>query len=331
MRTWIYVCMAVAVACPAVSLGQSLSQRIEEYKRKQNQSATPIAGDAATGLTRTIESRLGDRIDPVKIENAPAEAAFKWWARTAGIPMLIDWQALTLDGVDQEARVNVDLRHAPAGVVLSILMRQVAPEGVPLMYEVTPHYLEVMTKRQANQRTVVRVYDIGDLLAEIPQFTNAPRMDLASAISSGNSGGDNSSGSSNSSDSNSGSRGRTNFGTQNLFEQQTTTSETATRSRAERGEELADLIRDTVEPDVWIERGGQYSSIRVFGSRLIINAPPYVHRQIGAPVRSSVTGMSSVGAPSMSAASGGATVPTSKGVGGVQSSQATTRVGGVAE
>lgn len=330
MRTWIFACLTVAVACPAVSLGQSLSQRIEEYKRKQNQSSAPV-GDAAASLARTIESRLGDRIDPVKIENAPAEAAFKWWARTAGIPMLIDWQALALDGVDQETRVNVDLRHAPAGVVLSILMRQVAPEGVPLMYETTPHYLEVMTRRQANQRTVVRVYDIGDLLAEIPQFTNAPRMDLGSALGGSNNGGNNSSGNSNSSDSNSGSRGRTNFGTQNLFEQQTTTSETATRTRAERGEELADLIRDTIEPDVWIERGGQYSSIRVFGSRLIINAPPYVHRQIGMPVRSSVTGMTGAGAAPLPPASGAATVPTSKGVGGVQSNHATTRVGGVAE
>ena len=54
-------------------------------------------------------------------------------------------------------------------------------------------------------------------------------------------------------------------------------------TKRERGEALAEAVRETVEPDVWRENGGEYSTLRYRGGMLIVRAPAYVHVQIGRP------------------------------------------------
>jgi hypothetical protein len=48
--------------------------------------------------------------------------------------------------------------------------------------------------------------------------------------------------------------------------------------------DIAQLIRDTIEPDIWLENGGQYGTIRYYDGRLIVSAAPFVQRQIGSSV-----------------------------------------------
>ena len=53
----------------------------------------------------------------------------------------------------------------------------------------------------------------------------------------------------------------------------------------ERGEELAKLIRTTIEPDIWSEGGGPAEcSVTYHDGMLIVRAPQYVQNQIGTPV-----------------------------------------------
>src|SRR4051812_30742130 len=57
--------------------------------------------------------------------------------------------------------------NAPAAQVLSLLMQQASPDQ-DLVYESTPWFMQVMTKTEANRHPVVRIYDVGDLIHEIP-------------------------------------------------------------------------------------------------------------------------------------------------------------------
>ena len=59
--------------------------------------------------------------------------------------------------------------------------------------------------------------------------------------------------------------------------------EVVEKSREEKAEEIADLIRGAVETDLWATNGGEYGSIKYFNGSLIIKAPLYVHNQIGMP------------------------------------------------
>jgi hypothetical protein len=55
------------------------------------------------------------------------------------------------------------------------------------------------------------------------------------------------------------------------------------RTRAERAQDLVDLIMDVIEPDIWRENGGP-ASIRYFNGSLIVTAPRHIHEMIGGPL-----------------------------------------------
>ncbi len=254
--------MAVVLGAVASSgLAQTLQQRIDNLRHSRAQQSVESRMERLN-----IQARLRDLVDPVDIADARLKTALQWYSATTGIPVVIDWRAMELEGVDPEQPITIQMRHVPAGQLLSLMMRMAAPEGVTLMYETSPWYVQIMTKRQADKDLIVRVYEVGDLLMDIPNFTNAPQFDLNEALSNTNSGGSNQGGSSNA----------------GLFGDNEQPSEMGI-TREERGAELAQLIRDTVEPDVWMEHGGN-ATIRYHGNRLVVSAPRYVHAKIGMPV-----------------------------------------------
>lgn len=214
---------------------------------------------------RPIPRRLTDVVDPIKIEHAPARAAFEWWSKTTGIPLLIDWAAMEKEGVDPQTPVSLDLRNIPAGQLLGLIMQQASEE--PLIYETTPWYVRVMTKAQARLHLVTRMYDVGDLLHEPLRIDAPPRMDIATALSQ--SSGSSRGGSSASSSSTTGS----------LFVTGNSQEKTGAESQ-QRCEELMKVIRETVEPEIWSENGGP-ATMHYYRGHLIVRAPLYIQSQIG--------------------------------------------------
>lgn len=263
--------LAITVWCLllAVSTGaQSLQDRIDRVR--QQRAAQSVAQTRAN--QPNLVNRLFDIIDRAIIEEATLRDAFAWWSDNTRIPLVIDWDAMTLDGIDPEQRITLNLRNIPARQLLVILMQNAStntelPES-QLIAQLSPHYLRVMTKRQANREPVTRVYDVRDLLMVIPSFTDAPRMDLNEALSNTNSGG---------SGGGSGSGGGL-FGDDNEDRDREPTP-----TLEERGEQLAQTIRDTIEPALWQANGGEAASIKYLDGRLIVRAPEYVQQRIGIP------------------------------------------------
>jgi len=252
--------LTIILSITSVASAQRLSDRIKDYKDRQRAAeARQAEPDAEREGRRSVVAKLRDVIDPVVVENAPARRAFEWWSQTAQIPLVINWPKLEELGIDPGRRVNLNLRNITAGQLLALLMKQTSLDE-PLLYEVTPWYVEILTKQQANARTVVRIYDIGDLVMDIPDFSESPQFDLSSALDREDIGGGGGGGESEL------------FGDVDRDEKQ---------DRERQTNELVDLIRDTIEPNIWQSRGGRYASIRIFQRRLIVNAPLYVHAQIG--------------------------------------------------
>jgi hypothetical protein len=260
---WIGV---VVLSVAAAASAQSLEQRIENLKRIHR--AQTIADNQTFGDQRTIEFRMRDIINPVVIEDVSAKRVFEWWSLTTGVPLIVNWNALELEGVDPDRAINLHLSNVPAGQLLALIMHMAAPDTT-LLYETSPWYVQVMTRQQALRRTVVRIYSIEDLLMPIPSFVNAPEFDLNQALSNTNSGGSSSA------------QGVAKVST-NIFDKNITNEEPP-KSKEQQGNDLAQLISETIEPDIWQSNGGQYASIKYFNGRLIVNAPLFVHAQIGMP------------------------------------------------
>ena len=253
---------------------QSLSERIAIVKDQRNQAAQPQ--EVVQPQSLQIPQKLSVIIDDVLFDQTPARDVFNWWASRVDVPMVIDWDGMALEGINPEQRITLDLKSVPARILLDVLMRQASPD-VELIYEVTPWYVQVMTKRQANRNPVLRVYDVSDIVMRVPNFSNAPSFDLNEALSNTGSGG-------------SGNSGGGGGGGSGLFtDDNEDDGEDEDSTQAERGESIAELIRETIEPGIWQENGGAYASVRFYDGRLIVNAPMYIHRQIGMPTVSGYT------------------------------------------
>lgn len=250
----------LTLAVSAGAMGQTTQQRIAEVRRNQEiqqfiQEQKASGGRVNTALARAVTDRQFGQL--------PARQAFDWLSTVTDLPIVIHWDRLAEEGVDAEQQVTLPLGPEMTGErALTMLVRQIAIEG-NLLWEPNAWYVEVLTKTQANQRSVVRTYPIGDLLMKAPNFDNAPAFDLSSITQGGSSGGGGGGGGSQT----------------DLFKDSDT--EASSLSKPEQGARLAQIIRDTIEPDIWRANGGQYATITYWNEMLIIRAPAYVHRQIG--------------------------------------------------
>ncbi len=273
----------VAVLVGAIT-GFSSAQTVAPASRSPGSRVDAAVRNTVPATPRRASMRLllGQVVSQVDFQNTTAREAFEWWSQTTNIPLIVHWAVFEQEGVDLDTEMTLRLRNIPAGVLLKLMTQQWSPE-TRFVIEPTPWVVEVMTRQQAIRNTVLRVYDIGGLLHRVPNFNNAPAFDLSSALGNTNSGGGGNSGGSSSG-------GSGLFGDTNRDRERQDVP-----SRAERAEDIAQVIRDTIEPDIWQNNGGQFCSIRYFSGRLIVNAPPFVHRQIGMPSarsgRRSTTGM----------------------------------------
>jgi hypothetical protein len=267
MRSSVFIASLMLLTLTAsVAQAQSLSERIADYRRKQEAREAREGQDAATPDFVPIPQRLAQIVlDPVDIKDMPLRQVVTWFSKATQIPFVVNWDKLEELGVDVQTPITLQLRHVPGEVMLALIAQQGSGELTPLRMDVTPWYVELITRQQALSRVVTRIYPVEDLVMEIPRFTGAPDLDLSSALSSGGPRG--------------GSAGGGASGGGNLFSE--SSREESQRSVEQRGEALAQLIRDTIEPDIWIENGGEHSSCRYSNGKLIVRAPRFVHRQIG--------------------------------------------------
>lgn len=260
---FLFALLGLASFPPAVD-SQTPDRRSTARSGKASQPA------AVPPVQRTPVHRLPALIDRVYVEGASARQALEWWSTTTAIPIVVNWSRLELEGFDSEAQINLRLQRVPAHTVLKLILGQFSPDE-ELIVEPSPWYIEIMTREQALHRSEVRIYDISDLLHFVPNFDDTPSFDLQAALSNTSSGGGGRGGR--------GGRGSNGGG---LFGDSSRQEKREPRiAGAERAEALIQSIRQTIEPEIWQAHGGQYASIRYYHRRLIVNAPPFVHRQIG--------------------------------------------------
>lgn len=235
--------------------GQSLDQRIAHLRQSQARQAA-----AAARVASSSRAALNRTINDVALNEVPAGQALRWVAEVAGFNLILNEQALEQAGVDPDYPITIHLQRIGAGKLLRLITTQMS-QDVPLILEVNPDYVRLLTREQANRNPIVRIYNIADLLIDIPNFDDAPDVSLEQIAS------DNDSGSS------------------DIWEDDSDSQDVVQLSREEKAMRIAELIRQTIHPDVWEANGGLAGRITYFQGNLIIRAPGYVHGQIKLPGR----------------------------------------------
>lgn len=117
--------------------------------------------------------------------------------------------------------------------------------------------IQIGPKERLNRFKRVEIYPIRDLLIDLPDYTDAPTMDLNNLLQQGGTQGGGG-------------------GAQSPFEEQN--NERERRSLEERANELVDILTQLVESEQWVQNGGDGGTMRVWRDSLIVNAPDYMHR-----------------------------------------------------
>jgi type II secretory pathway component GspD/PulD (secretin) len=233
-----------------------------ELTRKRSAAGVGSGGEEEDA---ELNRKLNEVLPEFQFQDAPFEAVVEHLqAISKGINIAVDWEDLTASGIEKEKPVSLTLRNLPFRTVLKELLTHVGGD-TPLAFSVGTGLLRIATKAKLDKEKHVLVYDIRDLLIDMPNFTNAARMDpsqMMQNMGSGQGGGG---------------------GGQQLFqggmgnEQRNQQGQTNTGDMVQR---IMEIIRQTVEPDSWQETGGGDGSIRELNGQLIIYNTSDAHGQI---------------------------------------------------
>lgn len=164
------------------------------------------------------------------------------------------------DGLDPEMLITLKATDMSSLRLLELVLEQSARDSFEQnTWQMTQWgAIECGPKSLLNRRQRVVIYDIADLLFQIPDYEDAPSIDLQSVLQSSGGGGG---------------------GGQSPFDGDTEDDDEE-RDLTEQREEVVDLIQSIVEPEQWADNGGDGGTVTIFQNTLVIRAPDYMHRQI---------------------------------------------------
>jgi hypothetical protein len=205
------------------------------------------------------------------------------------VNLTINWKALEEAGITRDTPVTLRLRSISMRKALQMILSE-AGGADKLTYDIDDGVVEITTRELADQHMYTKVYPIEDLLMEIPDFTDAPIFDLTALSNQGNTGGSSGGAGGGGAGGGRSGGGGGGSGSGGLFGNSSTTGggqngngQTLGKTKQERAQDIMDLIRALIQPEVWSESGGK-AAIRYFNGSLIITAPRSVQEAIGGPL-----------------------------------------------
>lgn len=220
-----------------------------------------------------VQRQLNQTLPEVHFDGVAFNDAIDFLRDVSGANISVNWKALSETGVTPDATITLKLRQVSLRKALDLILSE-AGGGDKLGFSVDEGVIEIATREIIDSRMYTRVYPIEDLIMIIPDFDDAPDFSLTSQTSGsqGGSGGGGAGG---------GGGGGGGGGAGGLFANGgQNTSKEVVKSKTERATDLMDLIRNIVQPDVWVENGGK-AAIRYWNGNLIVTAPRSVQEAIG--------------------------------------------------
>jgi type II secretory pathway component GspD/PulD (secretin) len=260
-----------------------------------------IRRDAAAGFRETEENRRAmvqlEKNVPVNFKNTALEDVIGYLEEVTGVEFYPDWKALDLIGIRQDTEVELDLGQISADAALQRILEQVGDDLDRPEFAVEDGVVVISSDEALRKKTVTIVYDIRDLLFEVPYFDNAPEFDLNSSLAQGGGaggggggagggfggggggggfggggGGGGFGGGGGGGGAGGGGGGGAPFGSPG--------EEPERRSREELIEQIVTIIQEQVDPEGWRDLGGDTGSLQELNGNLIITNTPKNHREI---------------------------------------------------
>lgn len=224
------------------------------------QSGTPIRATRVIPQRATAQKLL--RPVTVSFQDQRLEDVFNFVRDFTGadiLPLYADDKFN--DGLDPDATITLDVQGVSALQLIEMVLEQAETEfstdGNSWQFTPTGTF-EAGPKERLNKHRRIEVYNIADMLILVPDYPDAPTFDLNSILQSSGGGG----------------------GGQSPFQGGNQNQTNTVIPLAERADDIRLLLTELVEPNQWIDNGGDAASIRYWQGNFIVNAPDYVHREL---------------------------------------------------
>jgi hypothetical protein len=241
--------------------------------------ASPAHGQGyGSHLAKTQRARDEDNVDPrlqiyqallfgsltVDFQRTPVREVFETMARDLDTNIVVRY----LDdrhesGIDPELPITLRLRDMLPLDILELVLEECSVDE-PSTWQARDGFLEIGSTARLSVRSArdTRTYPVDDLTFQPPRFDDAPSVGFGVDTRWGGY--------------------RSNFGG---VHRRSRSSRQPSARNPQQVSGLIDLITSTIEPEAWEQNGGDQATILHRGGSLIVNAPPFIHRQIGGTPR----------------------------------------------
>jgi hypothetical protein len=234
------------------------------------QQAGSVASTPRPQNTNTL-SILNQRVPEITFEELSLEQVMDWLADFTHMNVTVRWQILADAGIDRDKPISVHARNLRLSQVLWLIMSEAAGSEVKLAYRASGNLLVLSTAEDLDKEMVTKIYDVADLLINLPRATRQGAFNVTQGLGQTGQGGTGGGG---------GGAGGGMFGQGQNQQQQQYGQNNTNNTTDQQIQQLVDLIRQTVEPDSWRENGGQ-GTIIAYQKSIVVRNTLLVHQRLG--------------------------------------------------
>jgi len=198
----------------------------------------------------------------LEVEDTRLEDVINFIAQVTGADIEPMWiSERSPEGLDRDAVVTLQLRELPALTVIERVLTYVEDDfsgGNTWQMSEDTGAIQVGPRIRLNRYKRTVMYDINDLLMEIPDYPEVPDIDLQNVLQAQQGGG----------------------GGQSPFRNDQQDQDLERPTLDERAAEIEDIITELIQPEQWQRNGGEGASMRHYRGTLIVRAADYIHREV---------------------------------------------------
>ncbi|MHC4415854.1 MAG: type II secretion system protein GspD [Planctomycetota bacterium] len=247
---------------------------------------THEAGFRESAANRRVARVLSETRIPIDFTGNTFDQVVAFLGQVTGLNFYVDWKALDFMGVDRQEQISLHLADVSVASALDRVLEQVGNGLDRPQWAIQDGIVSIASEEALRQHTVTIVYDIRDLLFEVPFFGNAPQLDLSSALNQGGGGFGGSGGGGFGGGGLGGGGGGGGFGgggsggggSGSIFSDPS--EEPPRLSRDELVQEIVSIVQENVDPDGWRDLGGDTGTLQELNGNLIITNTLGNHRAI---------------------------------------------------
>lgn len=205
---------------------------------------------------RRVLADLASKRFPADFTDNRFEDVLKFFQTLTQVNMDVDWESLGAIGVTKDSLVSLKLTNVPAETLLDRVLRKVSTDQFSTAnWWVENGVLTIASDEALRKNRSLVIYNIQDLLFDIPDYTTVPEIDLTTVLQQGEGGG------------------------QSPF-QEDEEDEDARPTRQERIDRIIAILQENVDFEGWRDNGGETGTLQELNGSLIITNTPRNHREI---------------------------------------------------